>query len=89
MGPNETVGGQMDSIFPYLSFLSLGALRSCYLKQEPYELIPHVWICAGGAGRLPFLPRSLPRNNALYGRYDCVLPFARVNHCEGFAQVTV
>lgn len=33
-----------------------------YLRQEPYEVIPHVRICAGGAGQPAFLPRpELPR----------------------------
>lgn len=27
-----------------------------YLRQEPYEVVPHVRICAGGAGRPAFLP---------------------------------
>ena len=31
-----------------------------YLRQEPYEVVPHVRICAGGAGQ----PASLPRPEA-------------------------
>ena len=27
------------------------------LRQEPYEVIPHVRICAGGVGQPTFLPR--------------------------------
>jgi hypothetical protein len=30
------------------------------LRQEPYEVIPHVRICAGGVGQPTFLPRLEP-----------------------------
>ena len=40
-----------------LSSLSFSALRRYYLRQEPYEVVLHVRICAGGAGRPAFLPR--------------------------------
>jgi len=50
LGPHETPGRLLDSICPYLSPLPIGAFRRYHLRQEPDEVIPHVRICAGGAG---------------------------------------
>jgi hypothetical protein len=44
------------------------------LRQEPYEVIPHVRICAGGVGQPTFLPRpdlkTLKINVMFYYRQD-------------------
>ena len=32
--------------------------RPSYPREEPYEVVPHVRICAGGGPKGPFLPRS-------------------------------
>ncbi len=33
--------------------------RPSHLREEPYEVILHVRICAGGGWKQPFLPRSV------------------------------
>ena len=50
LGSDETPHGQVASPCPCLPSLSFGALWRHYLRQEPYAVVPHVRICAGGAG---------------------------------------
>ena len=57
LGSDETPHGQVASSCPCLSSLPFSASWRHYLRQEPYAVVPHVRICAGGAGQ----PASLPR----------------------------
>ena len=49
----------MDSSPSYSSSLSRYALRRSYPREEPYAVIPHVRICAGGDQRWSSLPQSI------------------------------
>jgi len=50
LGPDAAIDCQVDPTSPCLPPISFSALRRHYLRQEPYEVIPHVRIWAGGAG---------------------------------------
>lgn len=59
LGSDEMSHGQMVPCYPRLSSLPFSSLWRHYLRQESCHggIIPHVWICAGGAGQ----PASLLR----------------------------
>ncbi len=57
VGSDEASDSQVASARPSLSPLSSSPLRRHNLRQEPGAVVPHAGICAGGAGKLAFLPR--------------------------------
>ena len=57
LGPDAPPGGPVDTFTDDLSSLPVAAVCRSDLRQEPYEVVPHVRIRAGGAGQ----PASLPR----------------------------
>ena len=62
-GLGHACGGSFEPIFPVrrLSTLIRRSVFSIDLRQEPYEVILHVRICAGDGQQWPFLPRPLDR----------------------------
>ena len=50
LGSDETPYQQVASNRLCLPSSSFSSFWRHYLRQEPYEVIPHVRICAGGAG---------------------------------------
>ena len=58
-GLGHACGGSFEPIFPVrrLSTLIRRSVFSIDLRQEPYEVILHVRICAGDGQQWPFLPR--------------------------------
>ena len=56
---------------PCLPSLSFSAFWRHYPRQEPYAVVPHVRICAGGVGQPAFLPRPWADTKGWGARVRC------------------
>ena len=57
--PNGPIGEPLSSTSLRMSSLSVATFRRHYLRQEPYAVVPHIRICAGGGPKGPPLLRSV------------------------------